>query len=261
MFFRKKQFQKRILFNAPGPSPWYLLKSSAIRTTRGQFHWEGCAEDKDLCELTRLVSPSRDTVLLLGFYFYVKALGDGKILVWHEKTTTCRDIMGGAEIAFYMLDLYQLCGFKDFRKAATRLTEQKQKILFENGLITEFTFLNSVDEGIYPLDLPEEFARLNEVLVLADYRPRKEEDNPCDKMHRAIFAFNFQDAQAEVIPQDWFNNGNYDFGYQWITRVIRHPGSNRIIGEGIRLGIFVLDETGKQIDTWLQQDPGYHPGY
>ena len=77
-------------------------------------------------------------------------------------------------------------------------------------------------------------------------------------MCSAIFAFNFKTATVEVIPQDWFNNGQYDFGYQWITRVGRDSKTKRIFGEGIRLGFFRLDETGRNIEKWLRNDPFYY---
>ena len=62
-----------------------------------------------------------------------------------------------------------------------------------------------------------------------------------------------------LLPQKWFNEGNYDFGYQWITRVERNKKTGRIVGEGIRLGNFELDSTSTQIGRWLEQDVFYHP--
>lgn len=57
-----------------------------------------------------------------------------------------------------------------------------------------------------------------------------------------------------MIPQDWFNHGDYDFGYQWVTLVAREPG-DRIVGEEIRIGAFVLDETGRRVSEWLSVNP------
>ena len=57
----------------------------------------------------------------------------------------------------------------------------------------------------------------------------------------------------------WFNNGKYDFSYQWITRVARDPQTQRIFGEGIRLGMFQLDKTGRTVEKWLSSNPFYGP--
>ena len=53
----------------------------------------------------------------------------------------------------------------------------------------------------------------------------------------------------DVLPQDWFNYEEYDRGYQWITKVARDPVSDRIVGIGMRLRSFVLDESGGNIDA------------
>lgn len=64
---------------------------------------------------------------------------------------------------------------------------------------------------------------------------------------------------TRVAPQDWFNQGPYDFGYQWITRMARLPDVGEIVGEGIRLGVFRLDSPCRQIAECLVTDTFYHP--
>ena len=107
------------------------------------------------------------------------------------------------------------------------------------------------EEGSHHINPPEDYASFEETLVLADHLPGS---NGFDKMSRAIFAFNWLRKEMTVIPQDWFNQGNYDFGYQWITRVARLSDGG-IVGDGIRLGAFELDETGKQVKRWITSDP------
>jgi hypothetical protein len=75
-------------------------------------------------------------------------------------------------------------------------------------------------------------------------------------MSRAIFAFDWLHHRVEVLPQDWFNQGNYDFGYQWIIRVARRTDGT-IVGDGIRLGSFELDETNRRVKNWVTRDPFY----
>ncbi len=104
--------------------------------------------------------------------------------------------------------------------------------------------------GAYALSVPHDWSQFVETLVLADYSDVR------DKISRAIFAFDWERRQLQVLPQDWFNNGEYDFGYQWITRVARRADGS-IFGDGIRLGRFELDETNRQIKGWLTAEPFY----
>ncbi len=61
-----------------------------------------------------------------------------------------------------------------------------------------------------------------------------------------------------MVPQDWYNEGRYDFGYQWVTRVARLPNGGAIVGEGIRLGVFRLNGSNRWIAEWLVEDALYH---
>jgi hypothetical protein len=60
--------------------------------------------------------------------------------------------------------------------------------------------------------------------------------------------------EVVVYPQDWFNNGNYDLGYQWPMSIVREARSRAVVGYGIRLGIFVLDSTLRNVSAWLRKD-------
>jgi hypothetical protein len=106
--------------------------------------------------------------------------------------------------------------------------------------------------GVHPVSIPYDWSRFDETLVLAEHA-NLSADN---KVARAIFAFAWKKRRVEVFPQDWFNTGDYDFGYQWITRVGRREDGT-IVGDGIRLGSFELDESNRRVKTWLTQDPFY----
>jgi len=49
-------------------------------------------------------------------------------------------------------------------------------------------------------------------------------------------------SSYRLYSQDWFNSLDLDFGYQWVTRVARHPETGRVHGDGIRIHPFVLDD-------------------
>jgi hypothetical protein len=53
------------------------------------------------------------------------------------------------------------------------------------------------------------------------------------------------EGSVDVMPQSWFNHETADLGYEWIARVTRHPSNGHILGDGIRIAPFELDENGR----------------
>lgn len=89
---------------------------------------------------------------------------------------------------------------------------------------------------------------LGEILILGSNRPLK------------LLLIQPGDRIVDVVPKDWFNQGEWDFDYQWVTQVVRDPADGRIVGVGIRLGLSRLDETMRQIDRWHLAAPFFFPG-
>ena len=252
LWFRRK----RISLSVPGPSPWYLRAPWApLRTSQGTWTW-GFYDGPKLAGLSYLKSPSGKAVLLLDFNLYVLPLPKDRILLWYESGRE-REASPPARITFLILALDGLRPLADLNAVADEMRTKKDRIIFEGGDPFVYEFSSNVSEGIHTLAPPPPFLELPELLVLADYGP--EGGNHFDKMFRAIFAFDFKANRVTVIPQRWFNEGTYDFGYQWITRVQREEKTGQIVGEGIRLSNFRLDQSGTQIQEWLHKDVFYHP--
>ena len=249
----------KFAFTTPGPSPWSLKAPSArVTTPEGEWTW-GFYDEQGLAGLSRLISPRGETVLFLDFGFYVLPLTDGKILIWYEAGRHTDEKGMAPGIAFTVFTLSALVPFDDPLMKAKVIRGKKTKVGFQGGNPLFYKASTTLSEGVHSISPPAEFPELPEILVLADYGPAAIASNHWDKMYRAIFAFDFRLRQVTVIPQTWFNQGAYDFGYQWITRVQRDPETGQIVGQGIRLGEFRLDSTGAQIQEWLLKDPFYRP--
>lgn len=179
--------------------------------------------------------------------------------MWYEAGRQAQDKSETPKIMFTILNLAALIPFKNPRDIATDVKMKKERIRFQGGLPTAYDVSTTLHEGTHPISPPAEFADIKELLVLADFGPKENSSNHWDKMCRAIFVFDFKAKQVTVLPQKWFNEGKYDFGYQWITRVQRDTKTGQIVGEGIRLGNFRLDPSGMQIQEWLHKDVFYHP--
>jgi hypothetical protein len=248
----------KIAFTAPGPSPWSLRPPSArLSTAEGEWTW-GFYDEPGLAGLSRLISPYGESVLFLDFSFYVQLLPGDKLLIWHESGRQAQDRSATPGIAFTILTLSALIPFDAPQVKAKDIRTNKTKIGFQGGNPRFYVASTTLSEGTHPISTPPEFSGLPEVLVLADFGPADMASNHWDKMCRAIFAFDFKSQAVTVFPQNWFNDGKYDFGYQWISRVQREPATGQIVGQGVRLGEFRLDSSGTQIQEWLHKDPFYH---
>ena len=88
---------------------------------------------------------------------------------------------------------------------------------------------------------PGEITHLEEVLILChssaiDRRPEM-------KVDLALLVARPRLNSFRLYPQDWFNSADLDFGYQWVTRVVRNPRTGRVHGEGFRIAPFELDDS------------------
>lgn len=227
-----------------GPSPWAFVNRS---TKAGglAYRFRGTApDDGKLAGLTSLQDAEGNTLLILDFQCYARILDDGTILLWRETGEK-----ESKRIVFDSFPLSSLQRIADPLAAAAQLRESKLGVA-PLPSSQHWEFMPRLDAGVHQLSPPHDWSGFEETLVLADHA----DSNGYDKMSRAIFAFDWRTRQVEVLPQDWFNNGNYDFGYQWVTRVARRSDGS-IVGEGIRLGTFELDSTNRNIKMWTRENP------
>jgi len=229
-----------------GPSPWAFVNRSATAGGATYGFRETAAEDSKLAGLTSIQDAQGATLLILNFQCYARILDDGTILLWREAGEK-----ESKRIVFDSFPLSSLQSVSDPLATAAELREKKLGIA-PLPASQHWEFSPRLEPRVHTFSLPHNWSRFEETLVLADHA----ESNGYDKMARSIFAFDWRKEQVEVLPQDWFNDGKYDFGYQWITRVARRTDGS-IVGDGIRLGRFELDDTCRQVKKWLTQDPFY----
>ena len=96
--------------------------------------------------------------------------------------------------------------------------------------------------------VPPELGGIDELLMIAP-RSTRSRDEPA----AAVLVLYPQAGLLDVLPQAWYTRAAFDVGPQWIARVARDPRSHRILGEGVRLGTFELDESGRQVARWLEE--------
>jgi hypothetical protein len=228
---------------ALGPSPWAWTNRSHVMANH-KYRFRALGEGKDYAGVTQVINESEQTILLLDFGCYARLMDDATCLLWWE---------GGSKesrlIEFHIVAFNEMRAIPDPFSAAKEMRERKE---FTTPITsTAFLSINPwMAQGEYPLKCSDQFSRFEETLVLADHQSG---GNGWDKAYRAIFVFDWVQRKITILPQDWFNDGKYDFGYQWIARVARTT-TGSIVGDGIRLGSFELDESGKQVKHWLAQN-------
>jgi hypothetical protein len=234
-----------LLHVAIGPSPWGLPSHFTVGAETFRFV-EAKTSDGALVGLTSLEDSKGNTILILDFHYYARILPDGATLLWRE--------LGEKNATRIVFDCFSLLGLqpiRDPKRTADKIRRNKLGVSAVPGS-QRWEISPQLDAGVHSLSIPYDWSRFEETLVLAHHR----ESDFFRKMASAIFAFNWVERRVDVFPQDWFNTGSYDFGYQWITRVARHR-DGKIVGDGTRLGRFELDETNRSIKKWLTSEIFY----
>ncbi len=224
----------------PGPSPWYLADGQIILDG---FHWERPAQDSIAAGKTLLVG-KHGPIAILGLQNFVKPIGNSTILIWHQAATT--GILT-PPVHFLIVDLQQLTPLgKDLHVHYDLMKSREMHILLGGSPSAAFNVETTVVNEALPLNFPLQVKGLGELLLFCDSSGIGISDG-WSKANRALIVVNFRSSTYRLYPQDWFNEGSYDFGYQWTTRAIRNLSTNEIHGEGIRIGSFVLDDSFRNL--------------
>jgi len=231
---------------AIGPSPWAFHNHSVVvGGSTYNFRYTPPGES-ELAGMSSIQDGDGTPLLILDFYCYARVLNTGAVLLWRESRTKDDRL-----IVFDCFDLSSLQPVCDPRATGAEMRARGTGAA-PLPSSEHWEFSPHLEGGVHSFSLPYDWSRFGETLVLADYG----DANGGGGMARAIFAFDWVKRQVEVFPQDWFNTGDYDFGYQWITRVARRTDGT-IVGDGIRLGCFELDETNRRVKEWSVTDHFY----
>jgi hypothetical protein len=247
---------QNFLDDVPGPSPWYLV-SKGPRFENTKTEWlDGEKFAKSKMTGRHNENYTGKTVLLLNselklifdFQCYVLKVDNSKLLVWYEQTDKQKAIED-LSVKLFLIDIDKLQTIT-FPDNVVKTLNQNQKIGITGKPLAELTISTTLEFGIHKLSVPKEFKSCEEILILAKSSAMGQETNYYDKMSLSLFILNFQKETVEIFPQDWFNNGAFDFMYQWPTRLRRDKETNQIFGDGIRIGTFKLSDNKREIEKW-----------
>ncbi len=219
---------EELLRSIAGPSPWYLRDEFVMRS-EGTLTWKEHPNG-----VTILTDESDRIYMAVHFGVYFLQPHPNQALVWYIEQSSLT-----AKILLIDIDSLNEIEFSE--------GDIPDPIQFDGNTISEFSFACSRPGEEFDIDVPAEFSKFEELILIGEMKPFGDSDQPS----RGLFITDLVAGHVKIVPQDWYNKGNYDFGYQWITRVARDPVTKKLFGEGIRLGFFQLDDTGRQVQEWL----------
>lgn len=231
---------KELLQRTVGPTPWYWKTFPAFNSVSGQrWVWTHHGEQGPLAYLVSL-SQEREPEkprLALNTYCRPFFVPPSHLGIW------CPE---GRSIRFVCFDPDRLKAF-DFAEIAGWFKHSSERIYAATEPIADFE-PPALGPSTHNIEVPPPLQTVDELIVPTSY-PAKNTDDPAF----ALYVFYLRAGLVEVLPQKWFTAGQYDVGYQWITRAARDPESHRIFGEGYRMGSFLLEEDGCRLERWIEK--------
>jgi hypothetical protein len=244
------------LRRVPGPSPWYL-DGTELSTGTGLVRWRSAGDKSPFAGKSLLVDTNERVLALTDFHCYVRPLGENRLLVQYAEEQGDGPLLR-RDVRFRMFDTNALRPITNLEAAYARLSPL-HRFYAEGGEIASVALSTALDDGVHEVEVPEALQKAGEQFVLVGSTADGRRDNYFDQMHLRLWVLDPMQRRLEIIPQDWFNGGPYDFTYQWVTRAARLSDTGEVVGEGIRLGVFRLDASKRRIAEWLVEDIFYQP--
>lgn len=237
-----------LLEQAPGPTPWDAKHyPQMIGPGNVELSWSNNGH------LTTLVSDGQ-TYLALGFHCYVKASSLERMVEWHqlwegnttkELEVTLIDTRGLEKVSDDFLDKRAPVNPRSGKRSANGL-------VVERSPVATARIPSSLSVGAHQFDFPPAMESEVEILALvsstnADLSAKI----PKNRTPKVFYVVTPEAHKIEVAPLDWWYMADHDFGYEWISKLIRDPTNGNIVGAGVRTSPFVLDsKTYGLLGTW-----------
>ncbi len=239
-----------LLSNTVGPAPWYWNTFPELESRGRRLRWRyNEAGIGRTASVLLQVEGAENVLLVIAMYSRVFRIPPNLVGVWFEE---------GRRIRVFILDPDSLIEFQMGERLPDGV-EDHGGFACSGGVVGEYWTSTDLEEGEHPIQLPGAFAGLDQLFLIGSYS--RIQVAACSAIFEIRSGVAPGTRRLGVYPQKWFNRDDFDFGYQWITRVARDPGTDRIVGHGIRLTPFVLQSDGCHIDRWIRQDPRLPPGY
>jgi hypothetical protein len=165
-------------------------------------------------------------------------------MVWFADTPGKPEQLLPGKVHFQIYALSQLAPL-----TSVNVSEPKaSRFVASSKPLAEYQLPRNLPADTTSVNFPASFAECPELFVLVS-------DPGWDSPKLNLWTIDPSAQRIAVASQDWFNNGSYDFGYQWVTRIAREPISRDIVGDGIRISSFLLTPDASTFEKWLEDRP------
>jgi len=232
---------RKILSQTVGPAPWYWETFPAFRSHSGQrFVWKHHGTEGPIAHLVTLALEQEPENIRLALNTYCRPF----FAPPHFLGIWCPE---GRSIRLTCFDPDQLKAF-DLSEVAGWFKQSSERIYSAAAPIADFEVPLALSPGIHKIEVPSEFAEIDEVIAPTSYKAMSNDDPAF-----ALFVFYLHAGLVEILPQRWFTAAQYRVGQYWITRVARDPESHRMVGECFGVGSFLLEEDGCRLAEWVER--------
>lgn len=237
------QRARKILSHAVGPAPWYWQTFPMLGALSGQrFVWRHHGTEGPIAHLVTLGLEQETEKVRLALNTYCRPF----LVPPHWLGIWCPE---GRNIRLVCFDPDQLRAF-DLAEVAGWFKQSSERMYAATAPIADFETPLALEPGTHKIRVPAELRGIDELIVPTSYRAMSNDDPAF-----ALFVFYLQAGLVEVLPQKWFTAAQYRVGQQWITRAVREPESQRIVGECFGAGTFVLEEDSCRLADWVERTP------
>jgi hypothetical protein len=234
-------YAREILSQSIGPVPWYWKSFPAFRSHAGQrFLWKYHGESGPLAYLVSLSleqEPDKPR-LALNTYCRPFLVAPSNLGIWCPEGRNLRLACFDPD-TLKTFDLAELAGW--FKQSSDRMFAHTEPL-------ADFEVPLALEAGTHAISVPKELATVAELIAPTSYKAMTADDPAF-----ALFVFYLQAGLVEVLPQRWLTAAQYRVGEQWITRAVRDPESNRILGECFGVGTFLLQQDGCRLERWIEK--------
>lgn len=233
------------LENAPYLFPWYVHDSTP-RIVRNEIELDWHYREKVGDEYVGVVMLCHAEKVLGLFTIYdcIHPSSTGKeFCVWKQARKDGK-VVNELNLDFFRVT--ELAEIEDVEKKMLLLSRDKSaSYILESDSVSRLSIsLDKIDRPI-SIQFPGEFGTFDNFIAVVGVDALYDE---AASHETALLEIKPNASVAVVHPQDWFNKDpQIDFGYQWITRAARDFSTGRIVGEGIRISRFELDESDRQL--------------
>ena len=241
----KPKVQKNLMDFAPYLTPWYLTENNPKLLKNGEeLKWKQL-EGKESAGIIVLENRIGESYMFLDMSSYILVAEDNKsFLVWSRKHKT--DEIQKMDIYYYETE--NLTKFTNDKEPIKSIRQDEAPIQVSANKQTKISIKLEPKINQLNFAFPNEFKKFGGFMILVEMDNLYENFDKNIYWHNTVIIdLNTVEGKICFFPQDWFNKSNADFDYQWMTRVIRNPKTNSIIGQGIRIDDFELDKTNKEL--------------